>query len=87
MIPLSVFTCAAIALACAWIARQIFHARSGHAMAFRLALAMISLPYLLKVLERVYGDAPTAVDLVRDLGVLILLVTVIVFHKQRFGKL
>ena len=77
-----------IALALMWIMRQSLYAKTRSALGLRIILAMIALPYLIKVHERVcYLDYPTVVDAVRDLGVLLLLVLAIWNYADRFDHL
>lgn len=84
---INIITCMVIAFSLTWLLRQIGHRKTLRAFNFRLWIGCITIPYLLKVLDRVNGDLPNLTDVIRDLGVAGFIISIIVFYKQETGIL
>ena len=50
-------------------------------------MACVCVPYALKIIERLDGDAPTVIDAIRDFGLAAFFIGVIAFHVNRFDRL
>ena len=79
--------CALISIMFLFIMRQTLAQKGWTALGFRIALACVAMPYAIKIWDRVQLDVPTGVDMLRDHGILLLGIMVIVFHWKRFGRL
>ena len=87
MILTSILTCLAIVFVIAILMIRHLSRRRRVWVFLRLGLVMIWGPYLFKAHERLREDAPTAIDLVRDFGVLIVLIIgVVYFDRSRGGR-
>ena len=90
MIAFNAITCLFIAVAIAWVMRQLCNKPRGWCdcgIVLRASMAMVAVPYALKAYQRVSGDQPTGLDIIRDLGILLMLVVIIASNSKRFGHL
>ena len=90
MIPFNSLTCLFIAVAIAWIMRQLCSrpkSEGERGLVIRASMAMVAVPYALKAYQRISGDPPTLLDITRDLGLLLMFIAVIISNHKRFGRL